>query len=82
MYGILFRALANPTGLKDLTEFLERDGKQSIEKEEKTFRFEFYHDPENKNALYVYEAYETKRTSKSTSRVICTKNGCLCKTSA
>jgi autoinducer 2-degrading protein len=57
MLGILFRIEAKPGKLQELIDFFKWDGKVCSEKEPGTLRFEFYHDPENENALYVYEAY-------------------------
>lgn len=57
MYGILFRAKAKPGKYQELIEFLEWDGEVCRDKEPGTLRFEFYPDPGDKEALYVYEAY-------------------------
>lgn len=57
MFGILFRIEAKPGRLQELIDFFKWDQEVCNEKEPGTLRFEFYHDPENENALYVYEAY-------------------------
>ena len=57
MFGILFRIEAKPSKLQELIDFFKWDKKVCSEKEPETLRFEFYPDPENENALYVYEAY-------------------------
>lgn len=58
MYGILFKVVAKPGKLQKLMD----QGAWVVEvcknEEPGTLRFDFYQDPEDKNALYVYEAYE------------------------
>ncbi|MCI5158098.1 MAG: hypothetical protein D3906_06575, partial [Candidatus Electrothrix sp. AUS1_2] len=51
------RIEAKPGRLQELIGFFKWDQEVCSEKEPGTLRFEFYHDPENENALYVYEAY-------------------------
>jgi len=57
MFGILFRVEAKPGKYQELIEFLTWDGKVCRDTEPTTLRFEFYRDPNDVNALYVYEAY-------------------------
>lgn len=57
MYGILFRVEANPGKYQELVDFMTWDAEVCRDEEPGTLRFEFYQDPENENALYVYEAY-------------------------
>lgn len=57
MYGILFRAKAKPGKYQELVRFLKWDGEVCSDKEPGTLRFEFYPDPGDNDALYVYEAY-------------------------
>lgn len=57
MYGILFRVEANPGKFQELVDFITWDAEVCRDEEPGTLRFEFYQDPENENALYVYEAY-------------------------
>lgn len=61
MLGILFKAKAKPGKLEELTAFLTRDGEFCRDKEPNTLRFEFYPDPNDSNALYVYEAYRDRK---------------------
>ena len=58
MYGILFRVEANPGKFQELVDFMTWDAEVCQDEEPGTLRFEFYQDPENENALYVYEAYQ------------------------
>ena len=57
MFGIVFRIEAKPGKYQELVEFLTWDGEVCRDREPGTLRFEFYRDPNNDNALYVYEAY-------------------------
>jgi quinol monooxygenase YgiN len=58
MYGILFRVEANPGKFQELVDFLTWDARVSRDEEPGTLRFEFFQDPDDDNALYVYEAYQ------------------------
>jgi (4S)-4-hydroxy-5-phosphonooxypentane-2,3-dione isomerase len=57
MFGIVFRIEAQPGKYRELVEFLRWDGEVCRDQEPGTLRFEFYRDPNDDNALYVYEAY-------------------------
>src|SRR5437870_1626562 len=57
MFGIVFRIEAQPGKYQELVEFLKWDGEVCRDCEPGTLRFEFYRDPNNDNAFYVYEAY-------------------------
>ena len=57
MFGIVFRIEAKPGKYQELVEFLTWDGEVCRDREPGTLRFEFYRDPHNDHALYVYEAY-------------------------
>ena len=57
MFGIVFRIEAQPAKYQELVEFLKWDGEVCRDREPGTLRFEFYRDPSNDNAFYVYEAY-------------------------
>ena len=57
MFGILFRVEAKPGKHQELLDFLQWDGEVCRDQEPGTLRFEFYRDPNDANALYVYEAY-------------------------
>jgi quinol monooxygenase YgiN len=58
IYAVLFHVIAKPGKRRDLFEFLEWDGKESMKRERGTLRFDVFQDPENGDAFYVYEAYE------------------------
>ena len=60
MYGIVFRVEAKPGKFQELVDFLTWDAEVCRDEEPGTLRFEFYQDPENENALYVYEAYQNQ----------------------
>ena len=57
MFGIVFRIEAKPGKYGELVKFLTWDGEVCRDREQGTLRFEFYRDPNDDNALYVYEAY-------------------------
>lgn len=57
MFGILFRIEYNPEKLHELIGLFRLDRDICSKKEPGTLRFEFYHNPEDENVLYVYEAY-------------------------
>jgi autoinducer 2-degrading protein len=57
MFGIFFRVEARPGKYEELLDFLRWDGEFCRDHEPGTLRFEFYRDPEDGNAFYVYEAY-------------------------
>jgi autoinducer 2-degrading protein len=57
MFGILFRIEAKPGKYQELFDFLTWDGEVCRDQEPGTLRFEFYRDPNDENALFVYEAY-------------------------
>ncbi|SEM07341.1 autoinducer 2-degrading protein [Syntrophus gentianae] len=57
MFGILFRIEAKPGKYQELVDFMKWDGEVCRDQEPGTLRFEFYRDPKDENALYVYEAY-------------------------
>ena len=57
MFGIFFRVEARPGKYQALIDFLTWDGEYAREHEPGALRFEFYRDPADANALYVYEAY-------------------------
>ena len=57
MFGILFRVEAKPGKYQALIEFLTWDVQVCRDFELGTLRFEFYRDPNDENALYMYEAY-------------------------
>src|SRR5262249_19323169 len=57
MFGIVFRIEGQPGKYQELVEFLKWDGEICRDREPGTLRFEFYRDPNDDNALFVYEAY-------------------------
>jgi (4S)-4-hydroxy-5-phosphonooxypentane-2,3-dione isomerase len=57
MFGILLKIEAKPGKHQELIDFLAWEAKVCREEEPGTLRFEFYQDPENANALYLYEAF-------------------------
>jgi autoinducer 2-degrading protein len=57
MFGIVFRIEAQPGKHQELLEFLKWDGEICRDHEPGTLRFEFYRDPNDDNAFFVYEAY-------------------------
>lgn len=57
MLGCLFRVEAKPGKLEELIAHLKWCIEVAKEKEPETWRFEFFQDPEDDQALYVYEAY-------------------------
>jgi autoinducer 2-degrading protein len=57
MFGIVFRIEATPGKYQELLEFLKWDGEICRDREPGTVRFEFYRDPNDDNAFFVYEAY-------------------------
>ncbi|MDR4498752.1 MAG: ester cyclase [Candidatus Scalindua sp.] len=60
MFGILFRVKAKPGKYQELIDFLNWDGDVCRDLELGTLRFDFYFDPNEKDTLYVYEAYRDK----------------------
>ena len=60
MFGIFFRVEARPGKYQELVDFLKWDGDHARDHESGTLRFEFYRDPADANALYVYEAYRDR----------------------
>ena len=60
MYGILFRVVAKPGKLQELIAHAEWVVAVCEEKEPGTLRFDFYKDPHNDQAIYVYEAYQDR----------------------
>ena len=57
MFGILFWVEAEPGKLQEFKDHAQWCVDVAKEKEPDTLRFDWYTDPENENALYVYEAY-------------------------
>jgi quinol monooxygenase YgiN len=57
---ILFHVTAMPGKRQELVNFLKWDREESMDrgKEPGTIRFDFFQDPHNGDAFYVYEAYE------------------------
>ena len=64
MFAILFRALAKPGKRQDLLDYLKRNSKYCKDYEPRTLNFDILQDPENKNAFYIYEAYEDSEAFK------------------
>jgi|APSaa5957512622_1039677.scaffolds.fasta_scaffold103626_2 (4S)-4-hydroxy-5-phosphonooxypentane-2,3-dione isomerase len=60
MYGILFRAEAKPGKYQELIEHAEWTVEVCNKEEPGTWRFDFYPDPDNDQAIYVYEAYRDR----------------------
>lgn len=60
MYGILFRVEAKPGKYQELINFLKWDVEVCRDEEPGTLRFDVYQDPQDNNALYVYEAYRDR----------------------
>jgi autoinducer 2-degrading protein len=58
MIGLIFWVKARPGEKEGFVEFLQWDAQVAKESEPGTLRFEFYDDPNDANALYVYEAYQ------------------------
>ncbi len=59
MHGILFRVKAKSGKYENLRDFLKWDA-DVCRDEPGTLRFEFYQDPKDQNAFYVYEAYRDR----------------------
>ena len=57
MLGILIKVEAKSEKFQELIDYFTWDAEVCRDQEPGTLRFEFYRDPKNKNALYVYEAY-------------------------
>ncbi|MDP6822310.1 MAG: putative quinol monooxygenase [Dehalococcoidia bacterium] len=57
MITVLLRFNLKPGKRDEVVEFLRWDQQVAIESEPGTLRFDFYDDPENENALYIYESY-------------------------
>ncbi len=53
----LFRLHLKPGKKSELIEFLKWDGEVARDSEPGTLRFEFYNDPEDDAAIYLYESY-------------------------
>jgi autoinducer 2-degrading protein len=53
----LLRLNLKPGKRDEVVEFLAWDQQVAIESEPGTLRFDFYDDPENDSALYLYESY-------------------------
>ena len=53
----LFRLHLKPNKKSELIEFLKWDGEVARDTEPGTLRFEFYDDPEDDAAIYLYESY-------------------------
>jgi len=64
MFVILFRIEAKSGKYQELVNFLKWDGEVCKDQEPGTLRFEFYRDPNDENALYVYEAYRDLKAFK------------------
>jgi len=60
MYGILFRVEAKPGKLQELIAHAEWTVEVCRKEEPDTLRFDFYPDPNNDQAIYVYEAYRDR----------------------
>jgi len=60
MYAIFFRVEARPGKYQELLQFLTWDGEHCRDHEPGTLRFEFFRDPADDNAFYVYEAYRDR----------------------
>ncbi len=58
MIGLVFWVKAKAGKKEELAEFFRWDGQVAKETEPGTLRFEFYDDPNDVDALYVYEAYQ------------------------
>lgn len=57
MFGIVLRVKTHPGKFQEFIDFLKWDAQICRDQEPGTLRFEFYQDPEDENAVYVYEAY-------------------------
>ena len=57
MYGAFWHAVVNPGKKQELLDFLEWDVQVARESEPDTVSFDVYQDPENPDAVYVYESY-------------------------
>jgi autoinducer 2-degrading protein len=60
MFAILLRVEAQPGKYQELFDFLKWDGEHARDHEPGTLRFDFYRDPKDANAFYVYEAYRDR----------------------
>jgi quinol monooxygenase YgiN len=58
MYGIFARIVAKPGQLQKLMDQAAWVVEVCKNQEPGNLRFDFYQDPEDENALYMYEAYE------------------------
>ena len=58
MIGLIFWVKAKPGKKEEFVDFFRWDAQVAKETEPGTLRFEFYDDPDDANALYVYEAYQ------------------------
>ena len=58
MIGLLLWVKAKAGKKEELVEFFQWDGQVAKETEPGTLRFEFYDDPNDVDAVYLYEAYQ------------------------
>jgi autoinducer 2-degrading protein len=57
MYGVFWHAVVKEGRKEELLKFLEWDAQVARDKEPGTVSFDVYQDPEDDNAIFVYEAY-------------------------
>lgn len=57
MYGAFWHAAAKPGRKQEFLDFLEWDVQVAREAEPGTVSFDIFQDPENPDAVYVYESY-------------------------
>jgi quinol monooxygenase YgiN len=57
MYGVFWHAVAKPGKKQDFLDFLKWDADVANDLEPATISFDVFEDPENPDAVYVYEAY-------------------------
>ncbi len=60
MYGILFRAVVKPGKRQEFIDHAKWVVEVAKMEEPATLRFDWYVDPNDENAFYVYEAYENE----------------------
>ena len=57
MYAVFAKFYTRPGKKQKLVDFLKWDAEVADESEPETLRFEFYEDPTDGSAIYLYETY-------------------------
>jgi len=61
MIGILLRVEVKPAKRQAFIDFMEEDVRLAKERELSMLRFDFYQDPKDETAFFVYEAYRDQK---------------------